>query len=107
MTANEICPACGQLVELHGFKDVRESCPKTWTPGVTKRGGRAPRPRAVPQSDALFDEPERQQRTLVPLAHTPADALFDEPRKRDRRLVEVDGWPDYQRARNGGDRDAT
>ncbi len=42
-----------------------------------------PRPKAPPQTEALFPEPEQQNRTLVPL----------------------DGWPDY-RARSG-DGDAT
>jgi hypothetical protein len=54
------------------------------------------RPQAPPQTEALFPEPEHQQRRLVPVVtHEPTE-LFPELEPTDRTLVPVDGWPDYQ-----------
>jgi hypothetical protein len=52
------------------------------------------RPKAPPQTEALFAEPERQERRLLPIAG-PTE-LFPEPEPTDRNLVPVDGWPDPQ-----------
>ncbi len=53
------------------------------------------RPQAPPQTDALFPEPEHQQRRLLPVVTPePAEALFPEPEPTGRALVPVDGWPD-------------
>jgi hypothetical protein len=59
------------------------------------------RPQAPPQTEALFPEPKRRGRRLVPIAPEPAE-LFAEPDRRDKRLVPVEGWPDYRGAAGGG-----
>ena len=55
---------------------------------------RPPRPKAPPQTDALFDEPEHQDRRLVPVVAPEPTELFPELEPSDRNLVPVDGWPD-------------
>ena len=54
------------------------------------------RPQAAPQTEALFPEPEHQQRQLVPIVTPEPTELFPGLELTDRALVPVDSWPDYQ-----------
>jgi hypothetical protein len=54
------------------------------------------RPKAEPQTDGLFAEPEQQIRQWVPMGQDAC--LFAKPAPQRRRLVPVDGWPDHYRA---------
>jgi hypothetical protein len=89
--------ACGVYADGHDDR----SCPATAVPGQVKRGGPRQRATVPDETGALFDEPPRQSRQLVPLvfADQPRDALFPEPDVVARKLVEVEGWPQY---RGGG-----
>ena len=73
---------------------------------LNRRRGGLLRPKAAPQTDALFDEPEHQARQLVSLAPVTDGALFAEPEQSPRRLVHLDGWPDYRAAMHSGGGDA-